>query len=210
MKALEKDRSRRYETANGFAADVQRYLNGEAVARPPAERGLPAEEVRPSQPGQVIAASLVLAALVAGVVGTSVGLVARRQARSPATRRSGEGESTGSESRGAAGGRAEPGVRQEGERDPRLGVRRPGPEGGITPPSPSFATPCGTTWPEAVKELDGSAIGDPLEVAAMQNTLGRSLLGLGEANLAIDVFGKSLATRTAKLGDRPPRHPRIP
>ena len=26
MKALEKDRNRRYETANGFAADVQRYL----------------------------------------------------------------------------------------------------------------------------------------------------------------------------------------
>ena len=36
MKALEKDRSRRYETANGFAADIERYLNDEAVvARPP-------------------------------------------------------------------------------------------------------------------------------------------------------------------------------
>src|SRR5947209_20065832 len=36
MKALEKDRNRRYETANGFAADVQRYLNNEAVqACPP-------------------------------------------------------------------------------------------------------------------------------------------------------------------------------
>jgi len=36
MKALEKDRSRRYETANGFARDVQRYLDGDAVeACPP-------------------------------------------------------------------------------------------------------------------------------------------------------------------------------
>src|SRR6266516_2805045 len=36
MKALEKDRNRRYETANGFAADVQRYLDDEAVhACPP-------------------------------------------------------------------------------------------------------------------------------------------------------------------------------
>jgi serine/threonine protein kinase len=36
MKALEKDRARRYETANGFAADVQRYLAGEAIqAHPP-------------------------------------------------------------------------------------------------------------------------------------------------------------------------------
>jgi serine/threonine protein kinase len=31
MKALEKDRNRRYETANGFAMDVQRYLADEAV-----------------------------------------------------------------------------------------------------------------------------------------------------------------------------------
>lgn len=37
MKALEKDRSRRYQTANSFAADVRRFLSDEAVsARPPA------------------------------------------------------------------------------------------------------------------------------------------------------------------------------
>jgi serine/threonine protein kinase/tetratricopeptide (TPR) repeat protein len=36
MKALEKDRNRRYETANGLAADLRRYLNDEAVqACPP-------------------------------------------------------------------------------------------------------------------------------------------------------------------------------
>jgi eukaryotic-like serine/threonine-protein kinase len=36
MKALEKDRTRRYETANGLAVDVQRHLNNEpVVARPP-------------------------------------------------------------------------------------------------------------------------------------------------------------------------------
>ena len=36
MKALEKDRARRYQTANGLAMDVQRYLDNEPVlARPP-------------------------------------------------------------------------------------------------------------------------------------------------------------------------------
>jgi DNA-binding NarL/FixJ family response regulator len=36
MKALEKDRTRRYETANGLAADLKRHLSNEAVvARPP-------------------------------------------------------------------------------------------------------------------------------------------------------------------------------
>ena len=36
MKSLEKDRTRRYETANGFAQDIRRYLDGDAVeACPP-------------------------------------------------------------------------------------------------------------------------------------------------------------------------------
>ncbi len=39
MKALEKDRSRRYDTASDLAADVQRYLAGEPVtAAPPSTR----------------------------------------------------------------------------------------------------------------------------------------------------------------------------
>jgi eukaryotic-like serine/threonine-protein kinase len=38
MKALEKDRQRRYETANGLAMDVERYLNDEPIAaRPPSQ-----------------------------------------------------------------------------------------------------------------------------------------------------------------------------
>src|SRR5207253_5594025 len=36
LKALEKDRTRRYETASGFAADVLRYLNDETVQACPA------------------------------------------------------------------------------------------------------------------------------------------------------------------------------
>jgi serine/threonine protein kinase len=39
MKALEKDRTRRYESANGFAADVQRYLAGEQVQAVPPSVG---------------------------------------------------------------------------------------------------------------------------------------------------------------------------
>jgi len=38
MKALEKDRARRYATVNGFAMDIRRYLGGEAIlARPPSK-----------------------------------------------------------------------------------------------------------------------------------------------------------------------------
>ena len=35
MKALSKERDRRYETASGFARDIERFLNNEAVAAGP-------------------------------------------------------------------------------------------------------------------------------------------------------------------------------
>ncbi|MHB8523909.1 MAG: WD40 repeat domain-containing serine/threonine protein kinase [Limisphaerales bacterium] len=38
MKCLEKDRTRRYETANGLARDLERYLNNEAVVARPASK----------------------------------------------------------------------------------------------------------------------------------------------------------------------------
>jgi serine/threonine protein kinase/ATP-dependent protease HslVU (ClpYQ) peptidase subunit len=38
MKALEKDRARRYETANGLARDIQRYLDGDPVEAGPPSR----------------------------------------------------------------------------------------------------------------------------------------------------------------------------
>ena len=82
MKALEKDRTRRYETANGFARDIQRYLADEVGRGPRRRAGLPDSEVRAEAPGAVIAAGLVIAALLAGIAGTTWGLIeARRQTR---------------------------------------------------------------------------------------------------------------------------------
>src|SRR5262249_11910857 len=51
MKALEKDRARRYETANGFAADVLRFLSGEAGEGPPPTPALPLKEVGTGESG---------------------------------------------------------------------------------------------------------------------------------------------------------------
>jgi tetratricopeptide (TPR) repeat protein len=75
MKALEKDRSRRYETANGLARDVQRYLADEVVEARPPSRGYRLRKFVKRNKGQVVAASLVLLALVGGVVGTTIGLL---------------------------------------------------------------------------------------------------------------------------------------
>jgi serine/threonine protein kinase len=80
MKALEKDRARRYETANGFAADVLRYLSGEAVQAHPPSTAYRLKKFVKRYKGQVIAASVVFLALVAGIVGTTLGLLeAKRQ-----------------------------------------------------------------------------------------------------------------------------------
>jgi Tol biopolymer transport system component len=75
MKTLEKDRNRRYETANGFAADVQRYLNDEPVqACPPSAMYRLRKLVRRNK-GPVLAASLLLLALLGGIIGTTRGML---------------------------------------------------------------------------------------------------------------------------------------
>ncbi|MBK9090695.1 MAG: serine/threonine protein kinase [Holophagales bacterium] len=68
MRALEKDRQRRYPTANALGMDVQRYLGGEpVVAAPPGAAYRVGKFVRRHR-GGVLAASAVAAALVVGAV----------------------------------------------------------------------------------------------------------------------------------------------
>lgn len=45
LKAMEKDRTRRYPTANAFALDVERYLTGETVAARPPSRWYPFQKL---------------------------------------------------------------------------------------------------------------------------------------------------------------------
>jgi len=81
MKALEKDRSRRYQTANGLAADVQRYLNSEpVVARPPSRLYRFQKLVRRNK-GVFIAVGAVSVALIAGLGTSSWLFVKEREAR---------------------------------------------------------------------------------------------------------------------------------
>jgi serine/threonine-protein kinase len=75
MKCLEKQRDRRYETANGLARDIQRYLANEPVeARPPSVRYRLGKALRRHK-GPVLAATLLLLALVGGIIGTTWGLL---------------------------------------------------------------------------------------------------------------------------------------
>ncbi len=56
----------------------------------------------------------------------------------------------------------------------------------------------------ATEQLEGEAVGDPLAVAQLQHTLGRSQLGLGFPEKAILLFTKARATRTGELGSEHP------
>src|SRR5207237_4199008 len=71
MKCLEKDRTRRYETANGLALDIQRHLNNEpVVARPPSTLYRIEKLVRRNRLA-FTAAVLVALALVLGIVAST-------------------------------------------------------------------------------------------------------------------------------------------
>ena len=89
MKCLEKDRARRYETANGLARDIERHLGNEPVmARPPSRLYEFQKTVRRHWVG-FAAVTAVLAALVIGtLVSTLSALEARRAGAREAKARS--------------------------------------------------------------------------------------------------------------------------
>jgi serine/threonine protein kinase len=186
MKALDKDRNRRYETANGFAMDVQRYLADEPVqACPPSARYRLGKFLRRNR-GPVLAASLVLLALVGGVIGTSLGLLqaqraaaAERQAKETAQQRLMQIEKA-NEILGSIFKDLDPeATEKEGKQLQVL---------------------LGERLDQATAQLEGEVIGDPLAVARMQMILGHSQFGLGYAQKAILLFSKARSTFAAQLG----------
>jgi WD40 repeat protein/serine/threonine protein kinase len=71
MKALEKDRSRRYETANGFGSDIQRYLADEPVEACPPSRGYRLRKfARRNRTALTMAATILLLALAGAAAST--------------------------------------------------------------------------------------------------------------------------------------------
>ena len=84
MKCLEKDRTRRYETANGLAADLNRHLNNEPIlAHPPATAYRFQKLVRRNKLAFAAAAAVAVALLLGIIVSASEAIRAghARQAR---------------------------------------------------------------------------------------------------------------------------------
>jgi serine/threonine protein kinase/tetratricopeptide (TPR) repeat protein len=81
MKCLEKDRTRRYDTANGLALDLRRHLQNEVItARPPTAGYLLTRLIRRHKLA-FAAASAVAVALLVGIVGTTLGLLRAEKER---------------------------------------------------------------------------------------------------------------------------------
>jgi tetratricopeptide (TPR) repeat protein len=75
MKALEKDRERRYETANGLARDVERYLSDEPVLAGPPGAGYRLRKFARKNRRLLVTVGGFVGLLVLGVVGLGIGLV---------------------------------------------------------------------------------------------------------------------------------------
>ena len=80
MRALEKDRTRRYETASGFAADIQRYLNDEPVNACPPSATYRFRKFAQRNKVTLATASMVALALLLGMIGTAWQAVRATQA----------------------------------------------------------------------------------------------------------------------------------
>jgi len=81
-KALEKDKARRYQSAVELGEDIRRYLRDEPVIARPPSAGYQFQKFARRNKGLVAGAAAVVLTLIAGIIGTSIGLVkARASAR---------------------------------------------------------------------------------------------------------------------------------
>lgn len=80
-KCLEKDRNRRYETANGLARDVQRYLSDDPVEARPITAGYRLRKFLGRHKYAAAAIGAVTLSLVGGIAGTTWGLLISQEQR---------------------------------------------------------------------------------------------------------------------------------
>jgi serine/threonine protein kinase len=207
MKALAKERERRYASAAGLANDVGRYLHHEPVSAGPPTAAYRLRKFVRRNRVYVTAAALVLLALVLGVVGTTLGLIeARRQEgiAVDAAHAKEEARRAEAEQRGIAETRrreVEKRAAQVTKMNDILGsiFQDLNPANAARDGKPLSAV-LGERLERATAEIEGEATGDPLAVARMQMTLGRSQRSLGYPDRAIVLLTKARATFAAALG----------
>lgn len=197
MKALEKDRGRRYASAYGFSRDIERFLADEPVEACPPSAGYRIRKfLHKHRSGVATAAALGVFLLVG--TGVSLWLAIRATRAEQHARQVADAER---EANALATKRLEQLERTNvilgsifRDLDPRAEER-----GG-----PPLRMQIGQRLDQAAATLSGEAVGDPLTVARLQTTLGITHRRLGDSKKAIDLLRKALATREAQLGPDDP------
>jgi serine/threonine protein kinase len=200
MKCLEKDRTRRYETANGLARDIQRYLADELVEARPPSTGYRVKKFVRRHKGQVIAAGLVLFALVAGMAGTTWGLIeARRQEQIARDEASAKEQARQAE--------AEQREKAEEERKIAQSVRDFLQEKLLAQADTNTQAGRELALPlfEETLKLHKAKLGpEHPDTLTSMNNLAAAYHYAGKSDLALPLFEEALKLRKAKLG---PEHP---
>jgi serine/threonine protein kinase/predicted Zn-dependent protease len=229
MRALEKDRGRRYETANAFAMDLERYLRDEPVLAGPPGAGYRLRKFLRRHKGPVLAAALVVGALVAGIIGTTCQAVRATLAerllgvRFDQLKQASQAKDEAIEQERAANAakeaalereRAEKEAKEEALTQTKAALKQ----------SDAVAVLVESVFrgvdPEAaVSDLNGELVrrldevaarlekeyaGDALVQARLRNAMGLTRLGLGEFDKAAALFRQALNAREAALA---PDHP---
>lgn len=176
LKAMAMDRARRYETANAFAMDLQRYLGYEPVtARPPSTHDRVAKFVRRHRAGVAMGAAAALLVIGATIM---LGVQAQRLAR----------ERDRAEREAARASSVTSFLRETlSSADPWSGGRR----------DVSVAEALGA----AVAKLDQSFLNQPLTAAAVRQTIAATYGGLGRFDEAEALARSALETQRKTLGE---------
>ncbi len=179
MKALEKDRTRRYETVNGLARDLERYLDGEPVeAAPPSTAYRLGKFVRKHRAWLATAAAFA-ALLAAGVVVSSLMAVRANRAEQEA-RAVNDFLRNDLLAQASASKQARP----DNKPDPDLKVR--------------------TALDRAAAGIEGKFTTQPLVEASIRQTIGNTYEDLGSYPEAQRQVERALELRRRSLGDNHP------
>jgi eukaryotic-like serine/threonine-protein kinase len=185
MKCLEKDRTRRYETANGLAADINRYLTNEpVVARPPSAAYRFQKAFRRHKLA-FAAAALVAAVLVLGVVASTLEAVRAKRAERLAEQRRVESDKARAEAEAVSAFMTQVFQSPDPTRDGRT----------IT---------VAETLGRAAKKLETTLTNQPDVLAKLEATLGGTYRALGLSREAIPLEEK---VRDYYLATRGPENP---
>jgi serine/threonine protein kinase/tetratricopeptide (TPR) repeat protein len=180
MKCLAKDRTRRYDAASALADDVRRFLVHEPVAAGPPSRIYRVRKFVRRHRGAVLAGSLMMLLLIAGIVGTTIGLVEARKQRNEATRANENTQAVNDFLTDQLLGAADPRVARGRE----VSVKE--------------------ALDTAAAKVAGMFTDQPRTEAAVRNTLAVTYHSLGRADLGLPHAQAALDLRRRQLGNTDP------